>query len=165
MASMYAVITPILGQLIYMTDSYDLKPGLLESFNWDFKEKAYTLKLRDGLIFHNGRKVDSKDLEFTLLRGFFSKKPSFASAFINNIEGAENIKPDSKYRSGMISGVKIVDERTVKVKLKEPNPSFLHSIARAYYSLVPMEELKDNFQSWKKVSNRSGIVQSRRIQP
>lgn len=149
-ASMYAVITPILGQLIYMTDSYDLRPGLLESFNWDFKDKAYTLKLRSGLVFHNGRKVDSKDLEFTLLRGFFSKKPSFASAFINNIEGSEVIKPDSKYKSGMVSGVRVIDERTVKVKLKEPNPSFLHSIARAYYSLVPMEELQDNFQKWKK---------------
>ena len=147
--SMYATIAPILGQLVYTTDSYDLVPGLLESLNFDYKRGAYILRLRDGLVFHNGRKVTSKDLEFSLLRGFYSKKPSFFISFLNNIEGIESIKNDKTFVSGKVKGLKLLDERTLEVRLIKPNPSFLHSIARPYFSPVPIEALQDDYETWK----------------
>ena len=137
--TIYATITPILGQLIYTSNSYDLEPGLLESFSWDFENSAYILKLKPNLHFHNGRKVTSKDLEFSLLRGFYSSRPSFFLAFLNNIKGIDAIKGKKKFASGQVSGIKVIDERSISVKLNEPNPSFLHSLARAYFSVVPIE--------------------------
>ena len=69
--SLYAVLTPILGQLIYSSNAYDLEPGLLKSFLWDHEKKVYVLKLRDSLTFHNGRKVIAQDLEFSIKIGNF----------------------------------------------------------------------------------------------
>ena len=154
--ALYATISPVLGQLVYTTDSYDLVPGLLESFSWDYKTGAYILKLKKNLKFHNGREVTSKDLEFSLLRGFYSKKPSFFISFLNNIEGIENIKEDKKFVSGKVKGIKILDDRTVSVKLIKPNPSFLHSLARPYFSVVPQETFKSGYEMWKDVPIGAG---------
>ena len=148
--TIYATITPILGQLIYTSNSYDLEPGLLQSFNWDFENGAYILKLKPDLKFHNGREVTSEDLEFSILRGFYSSKPSFFLAFLNNIKGIEAIKGEKKFKSGKVTGIEILDKKTIRVKLNEPNPSFLHSLARAYFSVVPIETLEADYETWKK---------------
>ena len=147
--TLYVTIAPILGQLVYTTSSYDLEPGLLESFNWDYKSSSYILKIKNGLTFHNGRTVTSEDLEFSLIRGFYSGKPSFFLSFLDNIEGIEVIKGDKKFVSGKVKGIKIIDSRTLSVKLIKPNPSFLHSLARSYFSVVPIESLMSDYESWK----------------
>ena len=144
-----ATTAPILGQLIYSSNSYDLEPGLLESFRWDYDKEAYILKMREGLRFHNGRQVSTKDLEFSLLRGFYSSRRSFFVAFLNEIEGVEAIIGSKKFVSGKVSGIKIIDDRTLSIKLRKPNPLFLHLLARPYFSVVPIEEFTDDYEKWK----------------
>ena len=143
-------IAPILGQLFYIADSFNLKAGLIEQSHWSFKDNSYVLKLKPNLRFHNGREVTSKDLEFSLLRGFYSSKRSFFLAFLNNIQGVESITGKKEFKSGQVKGISILDKRTLKLKLNNPNPFFLHSLARAYFSLVPIEALKkDDYETWK----------------
>ena len=148
--SLMTIQSAVLGQLIYTESSFDLKPGLLESYKWNYKDQSYELTLRKDLKFHNNRKVTSKDLEFSILRGFFTPKGSWFKSFFNNIEGIDILRGKKQFKSGMVSGVKIIDELRVKVKLKRPNPSFLHSIARTTFSLVPIEEMNNDYDSWKR---------------
>ena len=147
---LFAVLNPVLGQLLYVNQNYDLTPGLLESFHWEHKNSQYVLKIQDNLKFHNGREVTAKDLEFSLLRGFFTSQRNFFRAFFNNIEGIEEIKGKKKFNSGMVRGVKVMSDRIVTVKLKKPDPSFLHSLNRPSFSIVPREALEEsNYESWK----------------
>ena len=148
---LYSSLYPILDQLLYVNENYDLGAGLLQSFRWDHRKKSYVLKLRKGLRFHNGRAVTAKDLEFSILRGLLTPKRSYFSAFFNNIEGVEKLGVINKFKSGIVSGVKIVGDDEVEIKIKKPNPSFLHSLARPTFSLVPIEELNDSdYEVWKK---------------
>lgn len=151
-----ATIVPVLGQLIYTSNSYDLKPGLLESFNWDYEKEAYILRIRKGLKFHNGRKVTAEDLEFSILRGFYSSKRSFFVAFLNEIDGVEAIEGSKKFVSGKVKGIKIIDDRTLSIKLNRRNPLFLHSLATPYFSVVPIEAFTDNYEKWKDVPIGAG---------
>ena len=144
-----ATIVPILGQLLYTSNSYDLKPGLLESFNWDYEKEAYILRIRKGLKFHNGRKVTAKDLEFSILRGFYSNRRSFFIPFLNEIEGVEAIEESAKFVSGKVKGIKIIDDLTLSIKLRKPNPLFLHSLASPYFSIVPIEAFTDDYEIWR----------------
>lgn len=147
----------VLGQLIKTDENFNLFPGLLQKFEYDFKAKAYVLKLQPNLKFHNGRKVTSKDLEFSLLRGFFTKSNTFHTIYLNNIAGLDKIDAGrTKYTSGLVSGVKIIDELSVRVKLSHPNPSFLHSLTNPFFSLVPKEEMNSNFVGWKKIPVGAG---------
>lgn len=139
----------VVGQLIRNDDGFNLKPGHLENFSYDFKREKYILKLRKGITFHNGRTATAKDLEFSLLRGFYSKDRSFFHVYLGNIKGLEAIKPGDKFKSGAVSGIKIIDDLTVEVTLKSPNPSFFHSLTVPYFSLFPREELKDDYLTWK----------------
>lgn len=139
----------VLGQLVVTDESFNIHPGLLESFRFDFKSSKYYLKLRPSLKFHNGRAATAADLEFSLLRGFFSNNRSFYNIYLNNIAGIESVQPGDKFKSGAVSGVKIVDPLTVSVSLKSPNPSFLHSLSQPFFSLVPMEEMSANYLDWK----------------
>ncbi|MFT6632273.1 MAG: ABC-type transport system substrate-binding protein [Bacteriovoracaceae bacterium] len=147
--SLMTIQSAVLGQLIYTESSFDLKPGLLESYKWDYDDKSYILKLRSNLVFHNGRKATSQDLEFSILRGFFTPKGTWFKSFFNNIEGIDTLKNKKVFKSGLVKGVKIIDPLRIKVKLKRPNPSFLHSIARTTFSLVPIEEMNSDYDSWK----------------
>lgn len=139
----------VLGQLVVTDEAFNLNPGLLESFRFDFKSSRYILKLKPNLRFHNGRLANSADLEFSLLRGFFSSNRSFYNIYLNNIAGIEAIKPGQKFETGAVSGVRVVDSHSVSVSLKSPNPSFLHSLSQPFFSLVPIEELKTGYLEWK----------------
>ncbi len=140
----------VLGQLIQTDKNLDLIPGHLESWKWDYKTSEFVLKIKKGLTFHHGRTVNSKDLEFSLLRGFFSTNQSFYRTYLSNIKGVDKIKPGTFFKSGMVEGVNVEDEFTVRVKLGTPNPSFLLGLTGPYFSFVPIEELKQDYLSWKK---------------
>jgi ABC-type transport system substrate-binding protein len=134
-----------------------LLPGLLDKFEYNFKTLTYVLRLRPNLKFQNGRDVHAKDLEFSLLRGFFSQRSSFYSVYLNNIDGLSEIEGKNlKYKSGLVSGIKIKDDRTVEVKLSHPNPSFLHALTNPFFSLVPQEALNKDLLSWKTIPIGAG---------
>jgi ABC-type transport system substrate-binding protein len=138
----------VIGQLLDVSDSLALEPILLEKAEYLFDRKEYILKLRDGIRFHNGRLANAKDLEFTILRGFFSKNRSFYKTYIGGIEGIESAEVGN-FKSGAVKGVRIIDDLTIGVKLKHQNPSFLHSLTRPYFSLVAREALDDSYLTWK----------------
>ena len=148
--AIYTSLNPILGQLVYTNQNYDLRPGLLKSFKWNHKTGSYILRLQEGLIFHNGRKATARDLEFSILRGFFTSKRSFFAAFFNNIKGIEQASKVGQFKPGIVSGVNAINEHEVEIKIKQPNPSFLHSLNRPFFSLTPMEALDEqDYQVWK----------------
>jgi ABC-type transport system substrate-binding protein len=109
--SLETVLGAVLGQLVYSSESFELKPGLLSRFHWDFDKKWYVLELRDGLKFHNGRTVTAEDLEFSLLRGLLSKKGSWFKSFFANVQGISAIEGKSKFEHGMVSGIRVLDRR------------------------------------------------------
>ncbi len=140
----------VVGQLIRNDDGFNLKPGAIEYFNYDFDNDIYILRLRKNLVFHNGRKANSKDLEFTLTRGFYSPDHSFFKVYLGNILGIDSIKPGQKFETNLVRGIKIIDDFTISVKLNTPNPSFFHSLTVPYFSLVPIEEFESDYLTWKK---------------
>jgi ABC-type transport system substrate-binding protein len=146
----------VYGQPLYVSEAFEVQPGFIESWRWDFKEKFYELKLQKGLKFHNGRGVNARDLEFLLLKGFFTTVKLMTTSMLANIEGVEKIAPGTKYRSGLVSGVQVVDDLTLRVKLKSPNPAFLYTIARPVPSLVPMEEMQEDLITPKGLPIGSG---------
>lgn len=140
----------VLGQLFQTDAAFDLKPGLVGKWKWDFKRKVYILTLSSGVRFHNGRAVTAADLEFALVRGFFTQHRTFYKIYLGNIEGIEKAEKLDRYAPGAVSGVKVVSSDTVEVALSRPNPSFLHSLVNPFFSLVPIEEMKPDYVNWKK---------------
>ncbi|MCB0418945.1 MAG: hypothetical protein KDD39_14965, partial [Bdellovibrionales bacterium] len=71
-------------------------------------------------------------------------------AFLRGIVGVEALKKGTPYKPWQVSGIAKVDERTVRVRLKDRDPSFLFGLTLGWVSLVPIEALSDNYVTWKK---------------
>jgi oligopeptide transport system substrate-binding protein len=143
-------MTAVMGTLISIDNNGDIKPYLLESFDWDFEKNYYKLRLRKNLYFQNGRKVTVEDLEFSILRPFFASKPSDGSIFLFDLKGIEKIQHGQSYKSGLVEGIQILDDRTVSFAPTKFNPVFLYNLATAHYSLAPREEYESDLVTWKK---------------
>ncbi|KAB8033819.1 ABC transporter substrate-binding protein, partial [Fluviispira multicolorata] len=146
----YTFNTAVLGLLVYMDSSFNIKPITLKSFHWDYKNNYYVLTLKEDIYFTTGRKVTVEDLEFSILRPFFAATRNEGTMQLVNVKGSEKIKPGQVYKSGIVEGVKIIDAHSLAVTPSSPNPSFMYTLARSNYSLVPIEEFEKDLLNWKK---------------
>lgn len=141
-------INPILyGYALKANEIQEIFPGLIEKWNFDFQD-TYTLTLGNNK-FHNGREINSKDVEFSIIRGFLSNSPNYNKIHFSDIAGVEKLKIGQKFTSGMADGIKVIDNKTLKIKLKNKNPIFLLNFTIPFVPIVPIEELRDDYFTWK----------------
>jgi ABC-type transport system substrate-binding protein len=139
----------VLGRLVTVNDAYQIEPSLLKTWRWDYKNNAYILELRHDLVFHNGRKVSSKDLEFGIARHFLSTKSGYDKIGLKNIVGSTVHQDSKKYFSGIVKGISILDDYTISISLTAPNPVFFYALSHPSMSPVPIEEIESDYVTWK----------------
>ena len=114
----------------------ELIPGLAEALpEISNGGKTYTLKLRDGLKYSDGKPVKASDFEHTIKRVL--NLESGGSAFYLGIEGAEEYVKKGRAK-GDISGIE-TDDATgeITINLKEPDGSFQYVLGMDFAGFVP----------------------------
>jgi peptide/nickel transport system substrate-binding protein len=97
--------------------------------------RTYTLRLREGLRYTDGRDVLARDFEHTIKRVL--NLESGGSAFYLGIRGAERYVRRGRARAD-ISGIVTDDaSRTIRIDLVEPDGSFPYILALQFAGLVP----------------------------
>lgn len=128
-------------------------PSIAEKWDIDASGTIYTFTLRKGVFFHDdpcfpngkGRELTAADVKysFEMLCTNIKQNSNYAAILKDRVQGANayyaaNIdKP-----TGSLSGVEIVDDHTIKIKLLSPNISFLNILAVAGASIVPKEAIE-----------------------
>ena len=138
------------GSFFVVKKGFELEPSLIKKWKWDSKDNSYVLTLDENLNFHDGSKPTIEDFEFSLLRGFFSEKRTFYEIYLGNVLGVDKIKPGDKYKPGLVNGITKLDAHTLKIKLSVPNPTFLYSLTRPFFSLTSQRFYNDDLMTWKK---------------
>jgi len=139
----------IFGTLLNLSDVKELLPGLITQWRYDYHQKKYFITLGNSK-FHNGREINARDLEFSVIRGLISSVENYHRIYFSDILGADKLTPGMSYVSGMLSGFKIKDDKNVEITLKNINPVFLIHFASPFINLVPREELGLDLFSWKR---------------
>jgi peptide/nickel transport system substrate-binding protein len=96
------VYASICDKLFDITPDLKIVPQLATEYKWSDDNKALTLKLRPGVVFHDGEKLDAKAVKYSLER---------------------HLKFPGSNRKGEISAIEsidVVDEATVKLNLSAP---------------------------------------------
>ena len=151
-------VNPVLfGYILKSNETQEILPGIITNWKFDHKNK-YTLTLGEAK-FHNGRTVKATDFEFSIIRGFISKNENYNKILFSDIEGTENLKIGSIYKPGMLSGIKVTNEKTVEITVKNNNPIFLLNFTIPFAPIVPIEELEDDLYTWKKTPIGAGPYQ------
>ncbi|WP_296763191.1 ABC transporter substrate-binding protein [Sediminimonas sp.] len=117
-------------QMVYETllsadDELGLQAGLAESWE-QTSDTTYTLTIREGAAFSNGRAVTTDDVIGSFER---IKNPETASYWSHQL--------------GDIASIEAVGDRTVQVELAKPHATFLPALAHITAAILPMKELRE----------------------
>lgn len=100
---------------------------------------VYTIPLRAGVTFHNGRAVIAADYQYALDRTLDPKLESWAASYLFTIVGAQE-----RYegKATEVSGIRVIDDLTLEVTLVQPDVTFLYSLTQPFTAPVPREEVE-----------------------
>lgn len=132
----------VFGQLLQFDEVGNLKPGVIESWEYLRKSNCYILRLRKNLRYHDGTKPTAQHLAFSLIRGLFSKEKSYYRTFLQGVIGADKPLAGTKYSESAVAGVKSLENGEVQVCHKHPYPTFLYNLTNPYLALVKPEQFK-----------------------
>ncbi|MAT98971.1 MAG: hypothetical protein CL608_17645 [Anaerolineaceae bacterium] len=141
--------------LVRLTPELQIVPELAE--RWDVSEDGtvYTFTLREGLTFADGRPLTAEDVQYSWERAADPDTGSrTAATYLNDIEG---VTDKLAGRSNTISGIEVVDERTLVVTLDGPKPYFLAKLTYPTSYVVDEETVDDRaLETWAYAPNASG---------
>lgn len=113
------VLTSLCDRLFDITPDIKIIPQLATSYEWGPDQKSITVKLRPGLVFHNGEKVDAEAVKYTIQRGL-TLPGSFRKSEI-----------------GLVTGVDVIDELTARINLSAPYVPLLAQLTDRAAMLLP----------------------------
>ena len=102
---------------------------LAESIEPEKSPKQWTIRLKDGITFHNGKPVTADDVIFSLRRILDPKAPKTGAASIGYVDEKQ---------------LKKLDDRTVRVTLEFANAGFPDDIGQYFNAIVPTDYDPEN---------------------
>ncbi len=115
-------LLPLLfSPLLDLTNATELVP--LSAKDWSMSEDArvYTVHVRPGLKFSNGREIVAEDFVYGIQRVLNPANASMFQGYITHISGANDY---STGRTDHVSGLCTPDRYTIQVHLERPDPTF-----------------------------------------
>ena len=103
----------LMDTLIFLSDDYKLTPGLAKEWELSPDGLELTLRLREGVKWHDGRPFTAEDVKF-------------------NFEEIVPLQTYGAMLAGRIKSVDITDPNTVVLRLKEPFGPLLETVAQQF---------------------------------
>jgi oligopeptide transport system substrate-binding protein len=108
---------------------------------------VYTVPLRQGVKFHNGREMVADDVAFSLAWQLWPEVYSWGKTYMENVVGYDEVIDGA---SKELSGVKVIDPYTVEVTLKTPQAVFPAILSMTMNGISPKQETIDAGAEWGK---------------
>jgi oligopeptide transport system substrate-binding protein len=127
-----AVIRQVFDALLELDEQLRPQPALAASFTLSPDGRVYTFRLRAGVRFHNGRELRAADVKYSFERAARGKRPWV----FDKIAGARDVIAG---RATDMTGLRVLDEHTVEIRLDRPFAPFVYLMAYDAASVVPRE--------------------------
>jgi peptide/nickel transport system substrate-binding protein len=98
---------------------------------------TYTIPLRKGVKFHNGRELKAADAKFSLEWQLWPDVYSWGKTYGENIVGYDDV---INGKSKELSGVKVIDDYTIQVQLSKPQAVFPGLLSYSMWGMIPKSE-------------------------
>jgi oligopeptide transport system substrate-binding protein len=132
------VADALFDPLVRLDDELEVVPAAATRWSVSDDGRELTFRLREA-TFHDGTPVTAQDFvrSFNRIADGTADPPSFLAYLLAPVEGLEVAQRDG----AELSGVEAVDDRTLRIRLVEPEPAFLTTLADP--SLVPLPAVAD----------------------
>jgi oligopeptide transport system substrate-binding protein len=151
-SSVYVV--EIFGGLVTLDLDLKVQPDLAEKWEVSADGKTYTFHIRDNAVFQSGKKVTAKDIKYSLERAADPKNNSpTVTVYLGDIVG---LKDRYAGKAQDISGVKVVDDRTLQIQIIQPEDYFLAELTYPVAFAVNQEQIEKNPRNWTQTPDGTG---------
>jgi ABC-type transport system substrate-binding protein len=140
--------------LVRLAPELQVEPDLAESWTVSEDGTVYTFTLREDLKFHDGKPLTATEVQESWERAVDPETDSTtADTYLGDILGA---KEKLNGEAETISGLEVVDERTLVVTLDEPKPYFLSKLTYPTSYVLDLETVDSEDEAWVFEPNASG---------
>jgi ABC-type transport system substrate-binding protein len=109
--------------------------------------RTFTIQLRRGVRFHNGRELTAHDVVWSFERMLSPELYSPGAPYYRAIEGCEAYR---QKKAPHVSGIRALDSHRLEFHLTKPDQSFVHTLAMRFASPVPKEEVLGRGDDFKR---------------
>ena len=126
--------------LLDYTTQLEFEPRLAEAMPVQSPDgRTFTFTLREGIRFHNGRLLEAEDIRYSMERMLHPDMASPGAVFFSALEGYEEFHAG---RASHVRGIQVLDARTIRFVLSEPQQTFLNALALNFAAPVPREAVE-----------------------
>ena len=139
------IVVEVFSGLVSLNTELQIIPDVAE--NWSIENGTiYTFTIRDNAKFHNGNKITSQDFKWSIERAADPATASpVADVYLNDIVGAMDFI-DGK--TDEISGIKVIDDRTLQIIVDAPKPYFLAKLTYPTAFVLDKETVESGGRDW-----------------
>ena len=143
-STMQTMVDGLFWPLLYLplldiTNRTDLVPCAARAWNVSPDKRVFTLWLRPGVRFSNGREVTAADYVYGLERCLNPATGSSWSGFLKGIRGAQAF---INCKTNHVNGVRAPSADTLVIELERSDPAFLYFLTNLPGTAVPREEVE-----------------------
>jgi ABC-type oligopeptide transport system substrate-binding subunit/class 3 adenylate cyclase len=142
-----AKITELFSGLVEQRLDLEVVPDLAQSWRVLKGGKQYVFRLREDVLWSDGRPVTAGDFEYAWKRVLDPAHMMPLASLLDDIKGARDFRQGKVSDPGSV-GVKALDEVTLVVDLEGPTGYFLHLLANTIAFPVPRHVVKLHGETW-----------------
>ena len=146
-------ILQIFSGLVGLNEKLEVVPDIAERWEVSADGTVYTFYLRPGVTFHDGKPVTAHDVKYSIERSCDPATGSrTAPLYLDDIVGA---KDRLEGRATEVSGVRVVDDRTVEITIDAPKAYFLSKLT--YHTAFVVDRANvESGEDWTRQPNGTG---------
>jgi oligopeptide transport system substrate-binding protein len=146
-ANSHQYIAQIYSGLVRLDEQLDTVVDIAERWDMSPDRLTYTFYLRGNVMFQDGRKVTAADFKYSWERACSPATGSgVAGTYLGDIVGAIDV---IEGRAVEISGVKVVDDRTLEVTIDAPKVYFLSKLTYPTAFVVDRNNVANGGEWWR----------------
>ncbi len=165
-ASSSFLVRQLFRGLVRLDSNLNVVPDLAERIAISDDGLTYTFTLRANAVFHDGKAIDAAAVKYSLER---ATDPALAGGRGAQLPGATYLSdilgaPDRLAgKASTLQGVRVVDQRTVEIRLDAPKSYFLMKLSYPVSAVVDEANVRAGGATWARKANGSGPFRIDRI--
>ncbi|MBI2831792.1 MAG: peptide ABC transporter substrate-binding protein [Chloroflexi bacterium] len=141
-------ILQLFSGLVRFDDDLKVVPDIAEKWDRSADGRTFTFHLRRDVQFHDGKPVKASDFKYSWERALNPATQSLtAGTYLNDIVGAEDVLSG---RTPALSGVSVLDDYTIEVRIDAPKAYFLSKLAYPTGFVVDRSNVESGSQWWQR---------------
>jgi len=141
-------IMQLFSGLVRLDNNLEPAPDIAQEWQVSDDGRTYTFHLSHNVSFHNGREVKAEDFKYSWERACDPDTGSqTAATYLGDIIGVKEMLAG---KSKEISGVKVIDDYTLRVTIDAPKSYFLSKLTYPTAFVVDKDNVESGREWWRK---------------